>query len=157
MDTVFFNGRAALLDFIGGVRDDFSERLDRFNASKALQRSLRSEVSDGITMTATLSALDYWRFVGNGRGPGKMPPSARLAKWALVKGLASTEAQARSIGYLIARNIAREGTLDYQLGGKNQAGEAIKAAQPKVEDVLKVFLRDIDKAEVSQFNKAFAA
>lgn len=47
MDTVFFNGRAALLDFIGGVRDDFSERLDRFNASKSLQRSLRSEVSDG--------------------------------------------------------------------------------------------------------------
>lgn len=44
MDTVFFNGRAALLDFIGGVRDDFSERLDRFNASKSLQRSLRSEV-----------------------------------------------------------------------------------------------------------------
>lgn len=38
------------------------------------------------------------------------PPIQPLIDWALVKGLANTEAEAKSIGFLVARAISRRGT-----------------------------------------------
>jgi hypothetical protein len=157
----FISGRAALADFInndiaGEIRDRLSA--SKYNASGGLSKSLRTEVSDsGSATVASLSGYNYWQWVGNGRGPGKMPPVAPLVKWALDKGLAKTEKEASSIGYLIARGIAREGSLDFQLGGKNVVREVVREAQPKLERVVRVFLRDIEKPLADRFEQAFAS
>jgi hypothetical protein len=159
MSERYFNGKAALLDLIQGIAFGVSRRLEEngFNASGRLSRSVSTSVADEVVPTATLFALDHWRYAGNGRGPGKMPPKDKLAQWALDKGIAKDEAEANSIGFLVARAIAREGSLDYQLGGKNQFEEEIKEQQPRVGAVLREFLRDEHRSTVSQFNRAFKA
>ena len=157
---VFISGKAALSNFISGIQSEVSDRLSasNYNASGRLQRTLRSEVTEvpGATK-AELFAAGHWKFVGNGRGPGKMPPVAPLVKWALSKGLAKDQTQAERIGYLVARNIAREGSLDHQLGGKNIFSEAILAARPKIDTVIRAFSRDIANPTAAEFKRTFAA
>jgi hypothetical protein len=163
MATRSISGKATLGAFMQDLAIDVRKRLDSrddgpgYNASGRLQRSVSASVSDELAPTGTLYALSYWRWVGNGRGPGKMPPLDRLRQWALDKGLAQTDSEARSMAYVIAKNIAKDGSYDYQAGGTNVFSDAIQAGQPRVADVLSAFLRDEHNATVSQFNRAFKA
>lgn len=159
MAIPFINGKAALSVFLQDIADDVLLRIEGggYNASGAMKRSIGTEVVESIATTGTLFAADYWRYIGNGRGPGKMPPIAPLVRWAKDKGLASTDKAATGLAFAVAKSIARDGSLDHQLGGKNQFSEAILAAQDKVPDVLTAFLKDIEDPVISQFNKAFAA
>lgn len=163
-DLKFISGKAALAQFIQGVQGEVSDKMDgsdtfrAFNASKRLKNSLSNEVTDQPGATrATLYALDYWKYVGNGRGPGKPPPSDRLIQWALDKGIATTDKQAKSIGIATAKKIGKEGTLDWKQGGKNVFGIAITNAAPKITGVLLAFAKDIPKPMVSEFKRTFAA
>ncbi len=155
----FISGKAALSQFIQGIQGAVSDRLEAsgYNASGRLSRTMRNEVTEqpGAT-SAELFAAAHWKFVGNGRGPGRMPPVDPLIQWAKDKGLASEDSAATRMGWAIARNIAREGSLDHQLGGKNVFAEAIRAAQPGINDVLRAFARDIPQPLASEFKKAFA-
>lgn len=160
MAVAFINGKAALAVFMQDIADDVLLRIEGggYNASGAMRRSITTETFDSFgTTTSTLSAAAHWRYIGNGRGPGKMPPIAPLVRWAKDKGLASTDKAATGLAFAVAKSIARDGSLDHQLGGKNQFSEAILAAQDKVPDVLTAFLKDIEDPVISQFNKAFAA
>ena len=158
MSTVFINGKAALFDFLNGIRSEAIDTMDREdrNATSRMKRSLGVEVSEGIALTGLLSGLSHWRYVGNGRGPGKRPPAAPLRTWLLARGLVS-ESKATGAAFALSRRIGEIGTQDYRAGGINVFAKAIEAAQPKVDDLLQVFLRDVGNAELSQFNKAFAA
>lgn len=59
---------------------------------------------------------DYWKYVENGRKAGKFPPIEKIQKWITAKpvikrpynGKLPTDEQ---LAFLIARKIAREGTL----------------------------------------------
>lgn len=164
MAEVFISGKAALARFMEDRADNIrsvlaegGERLSPYDASGRLSKSVRTEVVDGLASTSgVLSAAHYWRWTGNGRGPGKRPPTEPITAWAQVK-LGLDEQQARSIAFVIARNIGEFGTIDHQLGGKNVFEAEIEEAQRFVPDLLKVFLRDAGNAQVQQFSKAFAA
>ena len=155
----FISGRAAMGKFLEGLAEDMRGKLSSggFDASGRLSRSIRSQVNGGPIVSGFIEALDYWRYVGNGRGPGKMPPVPPLISWPKSNGLAATDAQAQAIGWAVARNIAKEGSLDHQLKGRNQFDLAIEEAQERIDDLLGEFLAEVDDAVLAQFNNSFRA
>ena len=50
-----------------------------------------------------MEAMDYWPFVGSGRGPGALPPVSRIQNWIDRAGLDIS-------AWALARKIAKEGT-----------------------------------------------
>lgn len=153
----FPNGRAALAEFMVGIATDVKDRINSggYNATRTLINSIGTDITDGLATTGTLYAASHWKFLGNGRRPGKRPPIAPLVEWAKAKGIATTDAQARSIAYRVATEISKRGSLDHQLGGKNQFTEAVLFAQQGIEGVMSAFLRDIDEPVARQFTTAF--
>ena len=63
-----------------------------------------------LAMKARLfTSVGYGLYVEEGRKPGRMPPVEPLADWARQK-LRVGSKEARGVGFLVARKIAREGT-----------------------------------------------
>ena len=54
-----------------------------------------------------LETDDYWQFVGNGRGPGGMPPVENIRSW-------MQRARIEGSAYAIAKNIAKKGSRAYR-------------------------------------------
>lgn len=87
-------------------------------ASGKLVNSVRYELkTPDRTFEIGLWLEDYWYYVENGRKAGKFPPIEKIKDWITVKpiiprpmknGKLPTEDQ---LAFLIARKIAREGTL----------------------------------------------
>lgn len=84
------------------------------NASGALQRSmvLNDIVIDDKKISVTIELEDYWYYVENGRGAGKMPPIEPIVNWIeskpvppKVEGLT-----VRQRAFAIARAIGKNGT-----------------------------------------------
>jgi hypothetical protein len=63
-------------------------------------------------ITARLSANANWRWVGNGRGPGGMPPVANIQRWIEAKGLSLS-------AWAVAKRIGEQGSADYRAGRTN--------------------------------------
>lgn len=98
--------------------------------SGALIDSLSYNVSvEGEDFVVNINLEHYWKWVGNGRGPGKFPPIENLENWITAKHITpqpmtlksgrTVIPTVKSLAFLIARSIAKYGTQDYQLGGKN--------------------------------------
>ena len=66
-----------------------------------------SVVEGGFGGVATLTGEEQWKYVGNGRGPGAMPPVARLEAWIDAKGLDLD-------AWAVATKIARDGSRDWR-------------------------------------------
>ena len=77
----------------------------------------------GINYTFELYLADYWKWVDQGRSPGKRPPLDAIIQWIKFKGLAtkkkgyesrlsalSKSNQLRNMSFAIAGKIASEGT-----------------------------------------------
>ena len=100
-------------------------------ASRALFQSIRTEIKVfGNSYTLELFMEDYWKWVDEGRKPGKMPPIDKIAKWIAQKGIPirsmvkasplkrksklslseRIKSRNRSLAFLIARKIAKHGT-----------------------------------------------
>ena len=82
------------------------------NLIKSVDTSLQFS---GTTINVVLNVLDYFRWVENGRKPGKFPPIAKIKQWIKDKpiipheddnGRLPTEEQ---LSFLIGRKIANEG------------------------------------------------
>lgn len=83
------------------------------NASRRLSDSVQTvlEASQAL-ITLRGSALDYWKYVDQGRRPGKMPPEVPILAWIRTKRIApelTKRWQLRSLAYVIRRKIGREG------------------------------------------------
>lgn len=86
----------------------------------------RGKVATGRTMstlsTYTVQGSDFlasylegeeqWKFVGNGRRPGGMPPIAPIQAWINARGLALS-------AWGVAKKIAKEGSKDYRNNAPN--------------------------------------
>ena len=68
-------------------------------------------VTDGF-VSGELEGEEQWRYVGNGRRPGKMPPLAPIQAWIAAKGLNIS-------AWAVAKGIAKNGSRDYQKGAPN--------------------------------------
>lgn len=98
---------------------------------------------------ARMEANENWRFVGNGRGPGKMPPVDRLQTWIEAKGLELN-------AWAVANKIRKEGSADYRAKRTNvfedaivkwQGSESLDRVMNKAGDIIgDVFTTDLTTA-----------
>ena len=63
-------------------------------------------------LVARLEANDNWKFVGNGRGPGGMPPVQTIQAWITAKGLTLN-------AWAVAKKMAKQGSRDFRLKRTN--------------------------------------
>ena len=83
------------------------------NTTQGVFDRIRTTTVTGASyVSGTLEADDYWKWVGNGRGPGGMPPVEKIQDWLDRIG-------SRASAYVIARRIGAEGSRAYREKGKN--------------------------------------
>ena len=93
---------------------------NKTNASSGLSQSIEPKITQppgGYNLSIMME--DYWFYVENGRKAGKMPPVQNIFEWIRNKRTIQVEtisksadriAATRSLAYVIARKIGREGT-----------------------------------------------
>lgn len=91
------------------------------NATGRTARSIQTTALAGPTFAVgTLSMNEEWKYVGNGRGPGKPPPIPNIQQWINARGLSLS-------AYAVANNIAKKGSLDFRLKRTNVVLDEVKA------------------------------
>lgn len=137
-------GRAvekAMLDLPSRIREE-SDYRGKVASGKTLA-SLRTAVLTAPKyVVGTLTGGDWWKFVGNGRGPGKMPPVGPIESWLASRGLDYSP-------WAVAKKIAAEGSRDYRLGRTNIFEDSFNAWQDS--DAIK----DVGMAGAKAFGDAF--
>ena len=81
--------------------------------------------------------VDYWWYVENGRGPGKMPPISAIEEWIEVKQIVRDSRNGKvpttkQLAYVIARSIGEQGTkgthaLDKTIQSSDDIVDALKS------------------------------
>lgn len=99
------------------LQEDLVRSLDSKgkNASSSLQQSIKFDVTIlGSAFVFSLSMSDYWKWVDEGRKPGKRPPLEPIKQWVRTKAafgglnIKGTK-EADSVAFLIARKIGKFG------------------------------------------------
>jgi len=107
------------------------------NASGALSKSTTWNVTSSPTLLrGTGEAFDYWKWAGNGRPPGGMPPVSKLERWAKKKGLG------KGAGWAVAKKIQKEGSKDYREGKENIFLQVINEEQENIEFITDALMKD---------------
>jgi hypothetical protein len=140
---------AAMLDLVGRIREEANER-GKVASGKTLA-SLRTSVQSAPGfVVGTLTGGSWWRYVGNGRGPGGIPPIEPIRAWIQSKGLSLSP-------YAVALKMAREGSRDYRLKRTNIFTDSIAAWEDS--DVLEAVgdagLKAFGEAYVQQVRNTF--
>ena len=120
-DALTFNNLQQVLDdFTKDVAETYRGLLlrDGKNATGELISSIRPmtpELIDG-TFECSLSLAPHWKYVENGRRPGKFPPVDNILEWVKAKPqlvrpnrLDRKEISPRQLAFLVARKIATKG------------------------------------------------
>lgn len=90
--------------------------LDSSYASGRLFDSVRSIISiDGEYIEVSLNLEDYWKYLEDGRSPGRFPPVDKIREWIRVKPIVPfPDSRGRvpspdQLAFLIGRSIAENG------------------------------------------------
>lgn len=157
IDTGFDNLLNALSEYKNAVAVHYKDRLvaDDKKATGQLINSISTEIKVGSdTFEVVLNVVDYFRYVEEGRKPGKFPPVDKILSWIRVKpviprpinGKLPTEQQ---LAFLIGRKIATEGIeAGHQLRDTVQAINA--EFIPKLEAALQ---EDFDAYAIKVYDK----
>ena len=89
--------------------------------------------TSGNRIRGTITGEPYTRFLEEGRGAGGFPPIDVIARRIQDKGITS-DIPIRSLAFLIARKIAREGTDYFQRGGTGLVTDVI--TPERIDDIL---------------------
>lgn len=140
-DALTFNNLQQVLDdFTKDVAETYRSLLlrDGKNATGELISSIKPmtpELVDGA-FECSLSLAPHWKYVENGRRPGKFPPIDNILEWVKVKPelarpnrLDRKELAPKQLAFLVARKIATKGI---QPG--NQLEEAIDIVYARWKD-----------------------
>ena len=144
------NLQRVLGEFAQELRNRYQDNLIRDNkiASGNLLNSIDYKVQyDDRAIWVELHLEDYYKWVENGRGPGKFPPPDKIMEWIRIKpvipddrgGKLPTEQQ---LAYLIGKKIAEEG-----IEPGNQLHNAM-------DDIYSQFEEKIDEAIALDVNEA---
>lgn len=132
-----------VLEEIGNaVRNEYQDRLIRDDkiATGDLLNSVEYKVEyDDRSIWVELHLEDYWKYVEEGREPGKFPPMENILEWIKVKpvipdGRTGTLPTEKQLAFLIGRKIAEEGI---------EPGEQLKRT---LKDINREFEDKIDEA-----------
>lgn len=157
IDTGFDNLLNALSEYKNAVAVHYKDRLvaDDKKATGQLINSISTEIKVGSdTFEVVLNVVDYFKYVEEGRKPGKFPPVDKILSWIRVKpviprpinGKLPTEQQ---LAFLIGRKIATEGIeAGHQLRDTVQAINA--EFIPKLEAALQ---EDFDAYAIKVYDK----
>ena len=120
-DALTFNNLQQVIDdFTKDVAETYKGLLlrDGKNATGELISSIKPmtpELVDG-TFQCSLSLTPYWKYVENGRRPGKFPPIDNILDWVKTKPqltrpnrLDRKELAPKQLAFLVARKIAAKG------------------------------------------------
>lgn len=120
-DALTFNNLQQVLDdFTKDVAETYRGLLlrDGKNATGELISSIKPmtpELVDG-TFQCSLSLAPHWKYVENGRRPGKFPPIDNILEWVKAKPqlarpnrLDRKELAPKQLAFLVARKIATKG------------------------------------------------
>jgi hypothetical protein len=133
---------------VSAIQKDLNVK--KSNSTSTLSKSLRFVTSIGSTsVTGTLYAEDYFVFVNEGRGPGKMPPHdpdkgiTPILDWVRAKPISYTDISESSLVYLIRRKIGKEGTKGTKVFTTNTNIFANSINKDVSEHLMKGFKNDI--------------
>lgn len=150
------NLREALETYGQVLEDVYREELANNNAfaSGRLFDSVKHIVEvDDKTIELSLELEDYWKWVEEGRAPGKFPPLGKIAEWIKIKPVAPyPDAKGRvpsteQLAFLIGRKIAEEGTE-----GRHLLERSIESTQDWIELIEDAIDLDIE-AELDEILK----
>ena len=84
-----------------------------------LIRSLDFKVIQDINgLMLNISAIDYFKYVDEGRKPGKMPPIKPIQSWVSKRGIIIANQTLSQTAFVIARSIGRKGIKPLRLTEK---------------------------------------
>lgn len=138
----FSNVKSVLNDFGKFLVEEYQDALilNDAIASNTLYKSITYIVENGNnSFEVKLSLEDYWKYIENGRKPGKWPPIKAIQRWIEIKpvlprpmsnGKLPTTAQ---LAFLISRKIGLEGIKPRPL---------LEGCINDVWDVMKEFLEE---------------
>ena len=120
-DALTFNNLQQVLDdFTKDVAETYKSLLlrDGKNATGELISSIKPMTPELVngTFECSLSLAPHWKYVENGRRPGKFPPIDNILEWVKVKPqlarpnrLDRKEISPKQLAFLVARKIATSG------------------------------------------------
>ena len=101
------------------VSKELTEKYDQLGMRASGRWELEKEFitkESGTRIVGTIWGASYTGALQFGRKPGKFPPIAAIEQWIQDKRIIS-DIPIRSLAYLIARKIAKEGTKYFRQGG----------------------------------------
>lgn len=113
---------------------DLSKERDLNATGGTLRETQPRTFGGGSAVVGQLIAPENWKYWGNGRGPGAMPPVQNLQNWINAKGLDLN-------AWAVAKSIAQKGTRDYRQGGENIV--ELAADNWDLREVDEAFVRDV--------------
>ena len=101
--------RDLISNFLASVRQGIVNDLKSKKISDGdLGMKHTAEETSGV-----LTGYGYYYYLVHGRAPGKQPPVEAMLSWIQKRGIQPTDISQKSLAYLVARKIAREGTDIY--------------------------------------------
>lgn len=110
-------------------------------ASGKTMQSLRTEVKHDVqSIRATLWGRQFFQGLETGRAGGKAPSGfyKMIKQWSIDKGIQfERESQRNTFAYFVSRKIAKEGTLLYRKGGRNDIyTPEVESAYSDIQDLV---------------------
>lgn len=128
----------------------FSKRLD---ASGNLSNSIETYFDiEGETYSVIIELADYWKYVEDGRRPGKFPPPNQIKDWIRFKRVVPSAKSSRKVpstdqlAYLIGRKIATQGTKATHFLSETLESPKVLEMLGEIEDlVADSFVKEINE------------
>lgn len=133
------------------IRDTISSK--RLDASGNLSNSIETYFDiEGETYSVIIELADYWKYVEDGRGPGKFPPPDQIKEWMRFKHVIPSAKSSRKVpstdqvAYLIGRKIATQGTKATHFLSETLESPQVLEMLGEIEDlVADSFVKEINE------------
>ena len=114
------------------------------NASGKLSSFKTECVMEGSLFEVIFTLQDYWKYVENGRRPGKFPPVDAIKNWIQIKPVVPRAINGKvpstdQLAYLIGRKIAIKG-----IAPKKLLKESLEASTDKIEVLVSLITQQME-------------
>lgn len=105
---------STISQLVDQIANLYRENLEPYRASGRLQDFTTHISINNSLFRIQFDIEDYWKYIENGRGPGKRPPISVIENWIKIKpiipdGRSGKIPDTRQLAYAIATKIGREG------------------------------------------------